>query len=1455
MNNLTKIQRFLNSINIENQEDFDLDFDYVSRNKNDYNLLDMVIIKDEPWEYKYLDQFINALSLINYRYTLSFKYKRIPTVDDVISLFESWKYSKIFFSTKLTYQQNNQTLLFVCENDDEKLKYEQTINEFKELLSFINYNINVDLVVSKNGETIEEEIVEDEDDDSSLDIEEFEKKFIEIEEEQKRLSEQEERDRLAWVKGNYQVIDDLSSINANTGNVDISGEIFGVEDARKTKKGKTFRLFSIWSNNHAISLRVFESGKTLPKESIDALKNGKFIRVRGATTMDSFSKEIKIMVHYMEFLPNPPLREDHSELKRVELHLHTNMSNMDGIGTMDKYAALAKNMGHKAIAITDHGVCQGFPSAQAAGKSSGLKILYGSELYVVDDELPFGLNPSKREILNAKYVCFDLETTGLSARYDRITEFGAVKIEKGLEISSVDYLINPTIPIPLKIQNKTHITDSMVKNKPTIEQTIDQILDFFEDAIIVSHNINFDIGFLNEALKRMGREPIKNPCIDTLSLSRYMFPESNRHNLGTLSRNLGLTTYDEDEAHRADFDARILSEVWMEMLPRLTQNHLNMTHEEVSNIKASETLIKHMRPSHATVLVKNKEGLKALYELISESHITYLADVPKTPKRELQRLRKDLIIGSGCVNGEVFDTAQTRSKEVLKEKMKFYDFIEVQPPENYSFLVEQNKVESMDNIIQYIKDIIEVADELNIPVCATGDCHYVNPEEKVFRDVYVCAPAVGGKLHPLFSRDRGSLAPNQHYRSTEEMLEAFSFLGEEKAKEIVITNTNMIADQIENIQPIGTTLNKPEIENAPETLVATCFAKAKELYGDPLPEFLEERLKLELDGICNNGYAVTYSIAREIIRRANEDGYMVGSRGSVGSSLAATMFNITEVNPLPPHYRCPHCKHLEWVDPIVNKSGFDLEDKNCPICGTKMIADGQNIPFATFLGFNAEKIPDIDLNFPSDYQQKAHDSTKDIFGEHNVFRAGTIGTVEEKTAFGYVKGYYEKKFHLDSKKGEDIFTRVSRNDVAYLASKCVGVKRTTGQHAGGVMILPKGRSIYEFTPVQYPADDKESSWLTTHYEYRAIHDSLLKLDLLGHVDPLALRLMSELTGIDVHDIPMNDRDVISIFTSIRALKMKSNVLDAKTGSLAIPEFGTTTAIQTLVETQPHSFSDLVIISGLSHGTGVWAGNAEKLIVSGEKTLREVIGCRDDIMISLSSWGIDKSDAFKIMEFVRKGGPTKKPGEWPKWKQIMIDHNIEQWYIDSCEKIEYMFPKAHAVAYVTQAVRVAYFKVYYPLEFYSVWFSVRAKAYEIRTMLKGLEAITNRYKELQAKSASKKEKLSPKENDIMAMLKIAIEMHERGFVFKNIDLYKSDATRFIVDHENKALLLQFTTMDGLGESAAVSVVEARNEKPFTSQEDLLKRTKLSQTIVKELNDLDCLDGLGESDQMSLFEFSF
>ena len=1436
------MRRFLTSIGIEQVERFDLDFDIVTRNQFNRNQIDMLIVKQTPWTFELLEEFQNHLESVKYPYSIKFSYLRKPNASDASRLFGEWHYSHCRFNSNLKLIGIGNTITVYYESEDEIKKNELTFKDFASFLEFLNYNFKIEhKIIEKNTENpvdfVEKPVETKMSEDEEKTLKAFQSSVNEMrhELENNPYANQSWKDRIP-----YKKVEDIGTLNEDSTNVEVEGQLYGIDKVKIIKNGKSMLTCGLGKGDKAISLKLMENDNLTP-DFMESLKNESWARVKGYVSKD-YRKNLTIDVRSLELIEGPELRKDEEAEKRVELHLHTKMSAMDGVTSTSDYFKLAQNMGHKALAVTDHGVVQSFPEAQAAQAKTGVKALYGVEFYMVNDELPFALNPVDVPLGKATYVVFDLETTGLSTRYDKITEFGGIRFENGQIVKTLQLLVNPERKIPLAVQEKTHITDEMVKDKPTIEQCIDQILEFMDGAILVSHNITFDYGFIAETLKKMGREPFVKPAIDTLSLSRYLFPEASAHRLGNLSRNLGMDDYNDEEAHRADYDARILNEVWLAMLHRLQKVHgQNMLHSDLSKIKSTNAMLKHMRPAHVTALAKNEAGVKDLFELVSLSHIDYLADVPKIPKREIERLRSNLLLGSACQNGEVFEIERTRSKDDLLEAMKWYDFIEVQSADNYINLIHRGQIANIEQVKAYIQDIVECADSLGKTVVATGDVHYANPEDKVSRDIYIAAKAVGGKFHPLHLKDASLPNPDQHYRTTREMLDAFYFLGPTKAKEIVITNPNKIADSIEFMAPIHDKLEKPEIKDSDKMLIDACFNKAHQLYGDEIPQDIVDRLNKELEGINGNGYSVTYYIAHEIIRRANEDGYMVGSRGSVGSSLAAFLYDVTEVNPLAPHYRCPKCRHFEYSNDPNCYSGSDLPEKKCPVCGEPLVHDGQEIPFETFLGFHAEKVPDIDLNFPSDYQAKAHNLTKDIFGEHNVFRAGTISTVADKTAFGYVRNYFESK-------GVDP-SSIPGERVAYMASHCTDVKRTTGQHPGGIVVLPKGRSIYEFTPIQYPADDKEADWFTTHLDYHAALDAqLLKLDLLGHVDPLALRLMSLMTGVDVKKIPLNDKKVISLFTSTKALNLSENYLKTKIGSSGLPEYGTETCRDILLKAKPKTFAEVVAVAGLAHGTNVWQHNQEDLIREGTMDLHNCVAARDDIMRYLIAHKVPSEVAFETMEKVRKG---KKIPE--KNLPILRENGIPEYYIEACNKIKYLYPKAHAVAYATMAVRVGYFKVYYPLEFYAVWFSVRCDAYDIYTMLAGFEKTKERYDQLTRLLNDRTQKTVKKDEDLHDMLQVCIEMFERGFKFGNIDLYKSDATKFLCDHENGLLIPPFIVIDGLGEAAASSVVEARANGEFKSKEDLLKRTKLNGTNVEDLDRLGVLKGLGDTDQMSLFEF--
>ncbi len=1230
----------------------------------------------------------------------------------------------------------------------------------------------------------------------------------------------------------------LKDLKEDSGYVKFSGQNFGCEE-RSTPRGRMLILY-IYDRTDAVEVLVFENNRNFASQKLDMIKKAEHLEIKARVSISKFNQRIQVIARSIAILEEPFEKEieDTAEEKRVEFHVHSKMSVMDGVTSISDYVKQASKWGHKAIAVTDHGVVQAFPEAQKAAKEYGIKMIYGAELYMYDDVLQYIMNPSDIELNKATYVMFDLETTGLSARYDKIIEFGAIKYKEGIIVDRIDILINPEIEISEKVQDLTNITNSMVREKPKIKDVINVIRNFIKDATLVSHNATFDIGFLNQNLVNLGYEQLKNPVIDTLPIAQYLFANNKYHNLGATARQCEVE-YNEEVAHRADYDAEVLAYVWVAMMGKLTKNNPHMKHKDLSELRNAD-MIKNLHSKHITCYAKDAQGLKDLFALISLSHIEFYAGLPRIPRSKVIEYRNHLLIGSACFNGEVFDTASTRSKDIVQEKMKFYDFIEIQPKDNYVYLINVKQIEDEKRVETILKDIVEAADEIGKKVIATSDCHYLNPNDKIYRDVYISAKAVGGSLHPLnlMRRVKGTTIenPNQHFRPTDEMLADFEFLGKEKAYEIVVKNTNELADQFDELYPIKDQLYPPHIENCAEILKEMVYKKAHEMYGDPLPKIVSDRLEAELNGIIKNGYSVIYYIAHKIVTKSRSDGYMVGSRGSVGSSLVATMASITEVNALPPHYLCEHCKHSEFVEDPNIRSGFDLPEKECPHCHKPMKRDGQNIPFATFLGFNAEKVPDIDLNFSGDYQAQAHDMTKELLGKDNVYRAGTIETVAEKTAIGYVLGYYESL-------GIDPNT-VSQAMKLKLAKGCQDVKRTTGQHPGGIIVIPEDMEVYDFTAIQYPADDQNATWKTTHFDFHAIHDNVLKLDLLGHDDPTQLKMLNDITGIKPEDVPLTDKNVISLFYSRDALKCHSNYLGETTGVIAVPEFKTRLTREMLKATNPKTFADLVIISGLSHGTDVWNGNAQDLINNGTCDIHGVIGCRDDIMNYLSSHGVEPSKAFKIMESVRKGRKIS-----PDDEKMLREVGIPNYYIESCNKIKYLFPKAHAVAYVMMACRIAWYKVYYPLHFYASYFSTRAKQFDIATMIKGEQAIIDKLKEYDA-IKNKGSKLSPKEDEIEKTLHVALEMAERGYKFSNINLYKSHSKDFIVDKENDTIIPPFSVIDGLGVQAAETVIDAR-KLPFISIDDLSRRTGLNTQNIENLRKIGVLDDLPENNQLSLF----
>jgi DNA polymerase-3 subunit alpha (Gram-positive type) len=1104
--------------------------------------------------------------------------------------------------------------------------------------------------------------------------------------------------------------------------------------------------------------------------------------------------------------------------KRVELHLHTTMSQMDAVTSAETLVEQAGKWGHEAIAITDHGVVQSFPEAYAAGKKHGVKILYGLEANLVDDGVPIAYNEAHRKLIDETYVVFDVETTGLSAVYDKIIELAAVKVKNGEIIDRFERFANPHHPLSHTTVELTGITDEMVEGAPEIEDVLRDFYEFTGDGILVAHNASFDIGFLNVGYRNIGFEKAANPVVDTLELGRFLFPELKNHRLDTLCKKLNVEL---TQHHRAIYDAEATGYLLWKMIVNVKEKGV-IFHDQL-NENTGQGEFQRVRPTHCTLLAQTQEGLRNLYKLVSISHLDYFHRVPRIPRSELKKYREGLLVGSGCSEGEVFTAVMQKSLDEAEEVAEFYDFLEVQHPANYEPLLENELIHNESALREIIKKLVKLGEKLGRPVVATGDVHYLEENDHLYRKILIASQ---GGANPL---NRLSKLPQVHFRTTAEMLEGFSFLGEEKAKEIVVDNTQQIARQIEDVKPVQDGLFTPTIEGAEKEVREKSFRRACDIYGDELPDIVEKRLEKELDSIIGNGFAVIYLISHKLVKKSLQDGYLVGSRGSVGSSFTATMLEITEVNPLPPHYVCPNCKHAEFFNDGSVGSGFDLPDATCPECGAEYIKDGQDIPFETFLGFKGDKVPDIDLNFSGEYQPRAHNYTKELFGEDKVYRAGTIGTVANKTAYGFVRGYEsDNGIHFRSA------------EVDRLTAGCTGVKRTTGQHPGGIIIVPENMDIYDFTPIQYPADDRNSEWRTTHFDFHSIHDNLLKMDILGHDDPTVIRMLEDLSGIDPKTIPTDDPEVMKLFKGTESLGVTEEQIMCKTGTLGIPEFGTRFVRQMLEDTAPSTFSELVQISGLSHGTDVWLNNANELIANGTCELKDVIGCRDDIMVYLIHKGLEASLAFKIMEFVRKG-----KGLQDEWIEEMKNHGVPDWYIESCKKIKYMFPKAHAAAYVLMAVRIAYFKVHHPALFYASYFTVRADDFDIEIMTRGSSAIRAKIEEIQGKGLD----ASPKEKSLLTVLELALEMCERGLSFQKVDLYRSQAVEFIVDGDS--LIPPFNAIAGLGTNAALNIVRAREDGEFLSKEDLQQRCRLSKTVVEDLDRHGCLEDMPESNQLSLF----
>ncbi|MFD1066260.1 PolC-type DNA polymerase III [Oceanobacillus locisalsi] len=1242
---------------------------------------------------------------------------------------------------------------------------------------------------------------------------------------QKTVKEKEKRDKEKDTPVSqplaigYKIQDEpveMNQILEEERRITVQGYVFDAE-IRELRSGRSLLIMKVTDYTDSLQIKMFSGGDE-DVSKFQSVKKGMWAKARGSIQTDMYTNELAMMAKDIHEVQVKEKQDEAPENeKRVELHAHTTMSQMDAVVSPEALIEQAGKWGQPAIAITDHAGVQGFPDAYYAGQKNGVKVLYGVEANLVDDGVPIAYNESDRSLKEDTYVVFDVETTGLSAVYDTIIELAAVKVKDGEIIDRFESFANPHHPLSQTTTDLTGITDDMVKDAPEVDDVLKEFHAWMGDDILVAHNASFDMGFLNQGFKRIDYAKAANPVIDTLELARFLITELKNHRLNTLCKHLGIEL---TQHHRAIYDAEATGYLLWNLVQKLLERDIT-NHQDLNNHMGENNAYQRSRPYHCTILAQTQEGLKNLYKIVSHAHIDYFYREPRLPRSILKKYREGLLIGTACDRGEVFETMMQKSEEEAEQVAEFYDYIEVQPPKNFVHLVDKDLVQNEAQIVDILRKLVDLGDRMGKLVTATGNVHYLHDFDKQYRQILIASQA-GNPLN------RQTL-PDTPFRTTNEMLAAFSFLGEKKAKEVVVQNTQQLADNIEEISPIQDGLFTPNIEGAEQEMRDLCYNMAKEIYGEPIPEIVTKRLETELESIIGNGFAVIYLISQKLVKKSLNDGYLVGSRGSVGSSFVATMTEITEVNPLPPHYVCPSCKHSEFFTDGSVASGFDLEDKACPSCGAALRKDGHDIPFETFLGFKGDKVPDIDLNFSGDYQPRAHNYTKDLFGVDNVYRAGTIGTVAEKTAYGYVKGY-----------ASDHQLVYKNAEIDRLVQGCTGVKRTTGQHPGGIIVVPDDKEIYDFTPIQFPADDRNSEWRTTHFDFHSIHDNLLKLDILGHDDPTVIRMLQDLSGIDPKTIPTDDEEVMKIFGGTESLGVTPEQIQCKTGTLGVPEFGTRFVRQMLEDTKPKTFAELIIISGLSHGTDVWLGNAQELINDGICNLPDVIGCRDDIMVYLMHKGLEPSLAFNIMEFVRKGRGLKD-----EWIEEMKKNGVPDWYIESCKKIKYMFPKAHAAAYVLMAVRIAYFKVHHPILFYAAYFTVRADDFELDTMIKGSDAIRKRIEEISYKGND----ASPKEKSLLTVLEICLEMCERGLSFNKVDLYKSSATEFIVD--GNSLLPPFNAVDGLGTNAALNIVKAREEGEFLSKEDLRERSKISKTVLEYLDNHGCLEGMEEKNQLSLF----
>ena len=1455
-------------------------------------------------------------------------------------------------------------VVFNVFNKIEEININNIKNEIILKLKEYGFNVNIDVNLDLKSE---EDIVNRIEADKIVEAPKYVEKQVQEDKSEKSYYKPKKSREITKIKDLLYEVD----------NINVEVQVFGI-DIFEAKSGYKIFTLKVTDFSDSMYCKIFTKDDEEYSRLKALIKNGNWYSMYGRVKEDNFSNnELVFMTRFKDIVSIDPkldwVRVDNSPKKRVELHAHTMMSQMDGVIDEVKLVKQAINWGHSGIAITDHDGCQAFPHVfnevtsynkkilapykdkikELEDKKNGIdkeqvcdikliddeiikvkedmanapifKALYGTELEMSSDELDIVIRPNDNNINDSTYVIFDTETTGFNpGLHDTMIEIGAVKMKNGNLIDSFDELINPGVLIDNEISNLTGITNEMVKDCPNEEEVTRKFKEWIGDLPLDAHNTRFDVNMLESAYNKYNLGTLDNTVLDTMIISQIINKDLKRHSLSALTKNYGISFEESDGSssghhHRADYDAEFTGYVFFKLLKQL-DNSIK-TFNDLSKLPTELEINSWNREMHVNMIAKSRVGLKNMFKLVSYGSTKYLVKSARVPRHLISENREDLLIGSGCYNGEVFNIALTRCDEDLKKVMEFYDYIEVQPPSNYSHLVARHDINSNEEVIYALNKIIRCAREMGKIVVATSDAHTLSKEDKIYREIIVHQNVPGKGRHPLaryLSLEGYETIPDQYFRTTEEMLEEFSFLDEDIRNEIVIDNTHKILEMCSSYEVIidtGGIPFSPKIDNSIKTVIDLVYSKASSWYGENLPYDIEERIAKELygdavlasikrildkegklagceyekeafkrlheviisgddkvrklisddikkssdkkytkeelekavskslGGIIGGGFDVIYLIAQKLVKHSNDEGYLVGSRGSVGSSFVATMMGITEVNPLPAHYRCPSCKYsifnYEDGKPLGSdySSGFDLPDRKCPKCGVDMIKDGQDMPFATFLGFNADKVPDIDLNFSDLNQASAHNYTKVLFGEDNVYRAGTIGTVAEKTAFGFVKGFVE-----------DHNMKMRSAEIERIAIGCTGVKRTTGQHPGGIVVIPGYMDVFDFTPFQYPADDPNSSWRTTHFDYHAIDQDVLKLDILGHTDPTQLRFIQNLRGVPVvDDVPLDDKETMGIFLSPEPLGVTKEQIMNETGTLGIPEFGTPFTIGMLVDTKPKTFAELIKISGLSHGTDVWLGNAQELIRSGKVEFKDVIGCRDDIMVYLMYHGLEPLKAFKIMEFVRKGKASKEPDTWKGHVETMEKAGIEKWFIDSCAKIKYMFPKAHAAAYVISAFRIAYYKVHYPAIYYATYFSTRFSDFDIVSMIKGYSSIKSRIEEINNKGYD----ASNKDNAVLETLKLALEATARGFVFGNLDIMKSDAKNFIIDSDGKTLIPPFRTIDGLGDTVAQSICEEAKKREFISIEDFQKRCHVSTTLVDKMRAMGMLNGLPESSQLSLF----